>query len=163
MRSIKKFIIYFPVILVTLQVLANLWALADWDSYASAGWYLNLALGTNVMFCMFLLAFTFAFNFCTISRAAAIAEMAFAVNYVIVQQDNLYNILFQVIVGVAALVVTYLTYIKKFPMCNLSLVHKFFAYLTITGSCSRALDRWDNDVKSMAIKKHYNVVRNNRH
>ena len=155
MRLVKKFIIYFPVILVTLQVMANMLAIVWPSAYMASGWYLNLFIGTNVMFAIFLLAFTMAFNFCAISRAAAVAEILFAVNYIIVQQDNLYNILFQVVVGGMALLITYRQYIKKFPLCKLSLLHKFIAALFITGSCESALQRFERDITITVTRNHY--------
>ena len=155
MKLVKKFIIYFPIILVSLQVCANLLALISVNTYLSIGWYLNLFIGTNVMFAVFLAAFTFSFNFCNVSRAASIAEVLFALNYLIVQQDNLYNILFQVIVGLAALFITYRYYIKKFPLCRLSLLHKFIAAIFITGGCEKALKRFERDVTATVTRTHY--------
>ncbi len=156
MKPLKKFLIYFPVILVALQVIVNLYALIDRASYNAVGFYLNTFIGTNVFFGVFfgvfLVAFTFSFNFCAVSRWCAIGECLFALNYLIVQQDNLYNILFQVIVGVIALTITFRHFIRKFPLCKISLVHKFIACVFVTGSCQRGLIKWENDIESIVKK-----------
>lgn len=152
MKSVKKFLIYFPVILVSLQVLVNLYALIDRESYNSIGFYLNTFIGTNILFAFFLLLFTFSFNFCSVSRFAAIAEVLFGVFYLIIQEDNLYNILFQVVVGLGSLYLTYRYFIKKFPLCRVSLVHKFFGAVFLTGSCTKGLEKFEKDIESTLIK-----------
>ena len=105
-RYTRLAIVYFPVLLVTLQVAANLLFLAEPELYYSIGFYLNTFLGTNVLFALFLVLFTFSFGFCKISRSAAVVECLFGVNYLVVQEDNLYNILFQIIAGTAAIFLT---------------------------------------------------------
>jgi hypothetical protein len=155
MRKLKVFIIYFPVLLVSLQVIANMLALISWDIYNSIGFYLNTFLGTNMLFAFFLVAFTYMFKFCTISRVAAWTEVAFGVNYLIVQQDNLYNILFQIISGSLAVFFTFRHYIKKFPFCRLSLLTKFLLSIVATGSCAKGVEKWEKDLKNDLIKRHY--------
>lgn len=153
-KPVKIFIIYFPVVLVSLQVLVNLFALIDRTAYNAIGFYLNTFLGTNVLFSFFMLAFTFSFKFCAVSRWAAIAEVLFGVNYLVVQQDNLYNILFQIIVGAICLLLTYRYFTSKFPLCRISLLHKFFSYTILTGSCAKGLEIWEKDITATIIDKH---------
>jgi hypothetical protein len=158
MKQIKKFIIYFPVILVSLQVLMNLWALIDRPAYDAAGFYLNTFIGTNIFFSVFLVCFTWLWPFCKVSRWAAIAELAFAVNYFFVRQDNLYNILFQVIVGVVALILTYKHFTAKFPLCMISLFSRFIGWVVLTGSCSKALDKWESETKHIVKTTYHNAI-----
>jgi hypothetical protein len=155
MKRVKNFIIYFPVILVSIQVLVNIYALVDRPGYYAAGFYLNTFIGTNVLFALFLVAFTFSFNLCQVSRFASVAEILFAVNYLIVQEDNLYNIIFQLIVGIISLVLTYNYFIKKFPLCRISLLHKFFGAVVITGSCAKGLDIFERDIESTVKQQLY--------
>lgn len=142
-RKVKLFIVYFPVILVACQVLVNLMSFVWYDGYVAAGFYLNTLFGVNFLFARFLLAFTYWFKFCAVSRAAAWAELAFGINFMIVQQDNLYNILFQVIVGTAALILTFRHFIRRFPLCSLALVWTFLRSVTHTGSCSKGMELWE--------------------
>lgn len=155
MKTVRKFLVYFPVILVAMQVLVNLYALIDRESYNAAGFYLNTFVGTNIFFAVFLVAFTFSFNFCHVSRYAAVAELLFGIFYLIIQQDNIYNIMFQIVVGGGSLFFTYRHFIKKFPLCRVSLVHKFFGAIFLTGSCSKALDVWEQDIKTQITAQHY--------
>lgn len=141
--------------LVTGQVIVNLMSFIFPQAYMAAGFYLNLFFGTNVFFAIFLTVFTFKFQFCSVSRYAAIAELLFAVNFMVVQQDNLYNILFQVIVGVLALTATFFHYIKKFPMCRLSLLIKFYQRVIQKRSCEEGLSEWEADVKGHLLKRHH--------
>lgn len=141
--------------LVAGQVLVNLMSFVSPQAYIASGFYLNLFFGTNVFFAIFLIVFTFKFNFCAVSRYAAVAELAFAVNYMVVQQDNLYNILFQVIVGILALAATFFHYIKKFPMCRLSLLVKFYQRVIQKRSCEEGMNQWERDVKGHLLKRHH--------
>lgn len=109
----KQYLAYFPILLVLLQVVANLLYFINKDAYSSIGFYLSLMIGSNGLVAIFFLVYTFHFKFCKISRWAAIAECLFAINYLIIQEDNLYNILFQVIVGILAIVLTFNYYLKK--------------------------------------------------
>jgi hypothetical protein len=142
-KKLKIFIAYFPVILIAGQVITNLLYFIAPEFYSNYGFYLGLAFGTNLLFALFLVGFTYWFRFCTVSRYAAIAQLLFAVNYLCVQQDNLYNIIFQIVVGVLSLCLTFRFFMKKFPLCRISLFISFMSSLFATGSCTGALDRWD--------------------
>ena len=142
-KKIKLFIIYFPIILVSCQVLIDLLALINRPIYDKWGFYLSVFFGSNFLFSLFLLGFTYWFKFCAVSRAAAWAEILFTFNYLIVQQDNLYNILFQVIVGTAAIILTFRYFIEKFPLCSLALVWRFLRSVTKTKSCSKGMELWE--------------------
>lgn len=154
-KYFKLFVIYFPVVLVSCQVLVNLLSFVWPEGYMAAGFYLNTFFGTNVLFAIFLLIFCFMFRFCAVSRWAAGAELLFAVNYMVVQQDNLYNIMFQVIVGALAIAATFWHYVKKFPLCRLGLVVGFIRSVIAKGSCKKGLENWDRDIKSILLKNHY--------
>ena len=160
MRKGKLFIIYFPVILIVCQVLVNLLYFADQPLYLQLGFYLNTFFGTNVLFAILLVTYTQMWNFCAVSRWAAIAELFFAVNYMIVKQDNMYNIMFQVIVGTIAIGLTFRHYIKKFPLCRLGLFVRFIHDVTTKGSCKKGIEKWERDNKSIILKNH--VFNSNR-
>jgi len=142
-KRLKVFIAYFPVILITGQVFTNLLYFIAPDLYQSWGFYLSLAFGTNLLFALFLVGFTMWFRFCAVSRYAAYAQLLFALNYLIIQKDNIYNIMFQIIVGILALSLTFRFFMKKFPLCRMSLFMSFLSSLFASGSCTQALERWD--------------------
>jgi len=155
--KVNIFLSYFPVLLVTMQVICNLLSfVVSKNTYNQWGFYLNTLFGTNVLFAVFLLFFTFRLKFCSVSRAAAIAEVLFGINYLIVKEDNLYNILFQVIVGSVALVWTFRYYIRKFPLCKMSLMVTFFSSLFASkGDCRKGVDNWERHLYT-TIEKKYN-------
>lgn len=128
--------------------------LPEW--YMNNAFYLNHFFGCNMLFAIFLVAFTHWFKFCAISRYTAWAELLFGVNFLIVQEDNLYNILFQVIVGCFALIGTAVHYVKKFPFCRLSLVVSFFSSIISTGSCEDAFRHWDDKMQNKIDRKMFN-------
>lgn len=155
MKKAKLFIIHFPVILVSCQVIVNLLYFVWFNAYINAAFYLNTFFGTNVLFAVFLLAFTYWFRFCAVSRYSAWAEILFALNYMIVQQDSLYNILFQIIVGTIAIFLTTRFFVIRFPLCSVALVVRFLKSVTQTGSCKRGLDMWE--------KRTYHVIQTKSH
>lgn len=142
----KIFLCYFPILLVAGQVAIDVLSLVSPSTYTKAAFYLGAVFGTNVFVALFMLVFAFHFKFCLISRAAAIAEILFAVNFLVIQEDNLYNIMFQIIVGTLALLVTLRCYVKKFPLCRISLLYTFMACLIKSGSCTHAMDEWHKEV-----------------
>lgn len=150
-KKIKLFIIYFPVILVSCQVMVNLFSFVSFDAYVKAGFILNTLFGVNGLFALFMLAFTYWFKFCEVSRFAAWAEILFAGNYLIVQQDNLYNIMFQVIIGSIAILLTFRYFIKRFPLCSLALIWRFLDSVGKTKSCKKGMDLWE--------KRTYNTIK----
>lgn len=152
-KKIKLFVIYFPVILIAGQVMVNWLYFINEPLYLKLGFYLNMMFGTNGLTAAFLVAFTFMFKFCSISRWAAFGQLAFAVNYTIVKQDNLYNIWFQIIVGTIAVLITFRHYIAKFPMCRVALFVSFFESIVSKRSCEKGVEHWRGN-----IIKHYHAT-----
>lgn len=153
-KYLKIFIIYLPVILVSGQVLANLMSFVWPEGYADSAFYLNHFLGCNMLFAIFLVAFTHWFRFCAVSRYAAWAELAFGIFFMIVHEDNIYNIMFQIIVGTAALLLTFRHFVKQFPLCSVALVWDFFKSVTKKRSCSKGLELWENKTYHKISARH---------
>lgn len=155
-RVATALIAYFPVLLVSLQVLGNLLYFIDRDFYISKGFYLNLTIGTNLLFPIFMLAITLKFKFCSVSKWAATAECLFAIYYLVVQKDDVYNILFQITTGAIALVITFFHFIKKFPLCMAStwvnLIKHLLKSFFKEGDCSKGVTEWANDHRKIVSK-----------
>jgi hypothetical protein len=151
----KIFVVYFPVLLIAAQVGVNLLSFIAPDWYYAAGFYLNTMFGTNVLFAVFLMAFTLMFKFCAVSRWCAFAELCFAVNWMVVKEDGLYNIMFQVIVGILALAATFWHYVKKFPTCDVSVGAHFIVNVFKQASCRKSLDQWDKKVRGTYLNHHH--------
>lgn len=153
-KKVKLFIVYFPIVLVASQVLVNILSFVKPSWYSGGAFYLNTFFGTNVFFAIFLFLFTIQFKFCEVSRWASFAELLFAINYMVVQQDNLYNILFQVIAGTIALFLTGGHYANKFPLCKFGLFWKFIkSWFRSNGNCKKGIERWDGDIETIILKR----------
>lgn len=155
MRKEKIFLAYAPVGLLVCQILANILWFVDKSVYYKTAFYFNALVGSSLAFAIVLVLLTYLFKFCSVSRYAAIAQILFAINYLIVQQDNLYNIMFQIIIGLLAIIATFWHYVKKFPLCRLSLFTGFIASSIKKGSCKKGLEEWDRNVKSIILKQHH--------
>lgn len=156
MRKFRLFIIYFPVILIIGQVVCNLVYFISKETYYSWGFYLSLIFGTNLFFAAFLVVFTNVFRFCEVSKWAAWGQLAFAVFYLIRKTDDVNNIIFQIAVGTAAIIWTFRSYMKAFPLCRLSLLKAFIKSLFIK-KCDyeKANEHWKEYViKSYHATKH---------
>lgn len=141
---------------MSCQVAVNIMSFVWLDGYMKYAFYLNHFFGCNMLFAVFMVAFTHWFKFCALSRYAAWAELLFGINYLFVQEDNLYNILFQIIVGSVALLLTSIHYVKKFPFCKLSLVVSFLSSIFSTGSCEDAFRHWDDKMENKIDKHIFN-------
>lgn len=151
--SLKLFLVYFPLLLVACQVVADLWYLIDFDTYAKAYFYLGWVLGTNLLVSFFMVCYTEYFYFCAVSKWAARAELLFAFIYGIIQQDNIYNIAFQIVIGIVAIHLTIRYYAHKFPLCRLGLLWNFINNVRKKGSCVKGIERHDMDVKNLLRTK----------
>ncbi len=152
----KIFIKYFSIILLSLQVIADLIWVFSPVFYDNIKFYLDVITGTNFFVSLYFVVFIQLYKFCSISKYAAIAEVLFAIAYMVIQEDNIYNIVFQIIIGVLALLITFKKYVKKFPMCTISLVSKFFKNLMVSSSCTEAIKRFELDVAKETDKKIFN-------
>jgi hypothetical protein len=108
-KLLKISIIYTPIILIIGQVICNLLYIALPNFYSK--WYYVIAtlFGTNLICSVLMVGLTYHFKFCKVSRAAAISQVIFCLFYLAVSKDDIYNITFQVVVGIAALILTIIT------------------------------------------------------
>ena len=163
MKRFKLYIVYCPVLLLALQVIANILYFVSADVYNAVAYELASVIGVNLMTALFMAAICFFFNFCRVSRAAAVAEILFALNDVLVKNDDVYNIVFQVIIGMAALSVTVLLYMKKFPRCNISIAVDYFKNVVVRkGDCGKALGDWERDQHQYLKAKYERNTYHNR-
>ena len=151
----KIFIAYFPVFLIAGQVLINLMSFVFPSAYMEAGFYLNTFFGVNVWFAVMLVVMTQLFSFCNVSKWAARGELLFAINFLIIKEDNFYNIMFQIIVGFIAILLTVIYYTKKFPKCNLVVGGKFIKDSFKKGSCQKSIEHFDRQIMRSMLKDHH--------
>lgn len=159
-RKIKIFLAYSPVLLLAVQMVANIVWFIDPTFYYMVGFYLNALFGSSLFLGAILVGFTQLFPFCYVSRYAAFAQVLFTVNYMVVQQDNLYNIMFQIIVGALALLATFGYYANKFPLCQLGLLKRFIRNITKEKSCEKGISLYHQETKKLI--RHRNDLTRNR-
>lgn len=90
------------------QVAANILYIAAPDFYSGAYPYLATFFGINIIGAVLMTALTFYFHFCSVSRLAAAVQILFCLVYMVFPDRELYNLVVQILVGVAALITTFL-------------------------------------------------------
>lgn len=146
----KIYMAYFPFVLVCIQFLINVAFLLGMTNDRVL-FYANTFFGTNFFFAVFLVCYTNFFHFCRIYRWASYAELALAIDVIVVQDDSVYNIVFQCIIIACALILTALSYSKLFPTCMMSMVTIFIKkVLKNKFHCEKALE----DFKENRYKVH---------
>lgn len=129
MKYFSKIVIaYFPILLTFFQLLINLIYFINKDFYVDYSFYFSNMFGQSLIFSLFLVLYTYFFKFCSILRITAITQLIICILYLIIQNDNIYNILFQIIVAVLSLLMTVYYYVKKYPKCRISLYIKAKKY-----------------------------------
>ena len=101
-------------ILLAGQVAANLLYMADMDSYAKLYPYIGTFFGFNMIAALRSLAISHYFNFCRVTKAADIAQIVFGVFYMCFPNKEEYNLSIQVLVGIAALLVTFINFVMQY-------------------------------------------------
>lgn len=71
----------------------------------NAGWIAAL-FGSNLIYGLAFTALTYRFEFCSVSRLAAIAQVIFPLLYIFVTKDDSYNTAVQIIGGVYVILFT---------------------------------------------------------
>jgi len=136
----KLYMAYFPFVLVCIQFLINVALLLGLDN-PEILYYLNAMFGTNFFFAVFLVCYTNFFHFCRISKWASFAELALAIDVMVVKNETTYNLIFQTIIIICAIIATLLYYGDKFPSCMMSLYTMFLKKVIKNGfHCEKALE-----------------------
>jgi len=146
----KIYMAYFPFVLVCIQFLINVAFLLGMTN-DKVLYYANACFGTNFFFAVFLVCYTNFFHFCRISRWASYAELALAIDVVIIKDETIYNVIFQTIIIGCALLITALSYSRIFPTCMMSMVTIFIKKMVKNKfHCEKALE----DFKDSRYKIH---------
>jgi len=149
----KIYMAYFPFVLVCIQFLINVALLLGLEN-PEVLYYLNAMFGTNFFFAVFLVCYTNFFHFCIISKWASFAELALAIDVMVVKNETTYNIVFQSVIMICGIIVTLLSYSDKFPTCLMSLhalfIKKIFKHRF---DCVKSLHEFKEDVYNRNYKK----------
>lgn len=117
-RIAKILIVNFPILIVAGQVAANIVYLIDADFYSRQSFYFSGAFGLNWVTAAFMIAFTFYFRFCSISRVCAVAEGLFSIGDFFIRDNEFYNIFLQVLGGGLALLITLILFFSNGQRSN---------------------------------------------
>jgi hypothetical protein len=138
-KNIYRWVLkYSAIIVIVLQVAANLTFFIDKDFYNSNGFYLNFAAGTNMFIPVVLFCLVFYYNYCAVSRICAGAEVLITLYWVIAQKDDIHNILVQITLGAAALILT----IALYSNIGKNKVVRFFLHSITESSCARGINKF---------------------
>ncbi len=156
----KLYMAYFPFVLVCCQFIINCLFLLGLDNQTFL-YYANALFGTNFFFAVFLVCYTQFFYFCRISKWAAFVEVLLAIDVIVVRNDNIYNLVFQTIILIAAIMLTLLQYSKVFPTCLMSL-HTMFIRKVIKNKfdCVKSLEDFKDASYKTHLKKYSHHGRN---
>lgn len=147
-------IAYFPIVLTSSQLLINLGFIFDMipPSYL---FVLNTFFGVNIFFAWFLVLYTRFFSFCIVSRFAAYAELILAFDVLLVNSEHIYNLIFQSIVLFIGVSTSLYYYIRKYPMCLISM-HLRFVRLAVKNGfhCEKTIKEMKDKSYNYYLRKY---------
>jgi hypothetical protein len=106
-KKILTFIVAYSFVIITsVQLFVNLVFILAPEFYMRNSFYFSQVGGLSVSYLLPMLAVAFLFKFCTISRVCAVAQVILTVLWLVIQEDNVYNITAQITIGIFALLFT---------------------------------------------------------
>jgi hypothetical protein len=103
-KKILTFIVAYSFVIITsVQLFVNLVFILAPEFYMRNSFYFSQVGGLSVSYLLPMLAVAFLFKFCTISRVCAVAQVILTVLWLVIQEDNVYNITAQITIGIFAL------------------------------------------------------------
>jgi hypothetical protein len=87
--------------------LVNILYLINKEIYYKYFFILSQIAGLSISYLIPMLAVVFLLKFCYVSRICAIAQVILTILWLVIQEDNMYNITAQLIIGFLALLFTY--------------------------------------------------------
>lgn len=115
-ERVKIAMVFSPIVLLAGQVLSNLLYMCMPDMYIKLYPVLGTFFGFNMIAALLMTSITYYFNFCKVSRAAAISQIVFGIFYMVFPEKETYNLIIQVLVGIAALLVTFINFVMQYKI-----------------------------------------------
>jgi len=115
-ERLKIAMIFSPIVLLGGQVLSNLLYMGLPNIYLKLYPVLGTFFGFNMIAAILMTSMTYYFNFCKVSRAAAISQIIFGIFYMFFPDKEIYNLIIQVLVGIAALLVTFINFVMQYQV-----------------------------------------------
>jgi hypothetical protein len=89
-----------------VQLFVNLLFVFQKEFYLKYSFYFANTTGTSLIYILLLNCVVFLLPYCKASRICAVAQIIMSILWLIIQEDNIYNITSQIIIGVLALLFT---------------------------------------------------------
>ncbi len=113
MKKLLTFIVAYSFVIITgVQLLVNLISIFFREFYYKNWFIIANLVGVSFIYLIPMIAVVFLLKFCYVSRICAIAQVILTILWLVIQEDNMYNITAQLIIGFLALFFTYFK-IKK--------------------------------------------------
>jgi hypothetical protein len=108
MKKILTFIVAYSFVIITsVQLLANIISIFFREFYYKNWFLIANLVGVSFIYLIPMVAVVFLLKYCYVSRICAIAQVILTVLWLVIQEDNLYNITAQITIGTLSLLFTY--------------------------------------------------------
>jgi hypothetical protein len=97
---------YSFVIITSVQLLANIICIVNKEFYYEHWFIIANLVGFSIIYLIPMVAVAFLFKFCIPSRICAITQVVLSILWLIIQEDNTYNITAQIVIATLALFLT---------------------------------------------------------
>ena len=113
MKKVLTFIVAYSFVIITImQLFVNVLYIVNKDFYYKNYFLFAQLVGFSFAYLIPMVSVAFLFKFCTPSRICAIAQFILAILWLIIQEDNLYNITAQLTISTIALTMTFKKLVK---------------------------------------------------
>ena len=107
MKKVLTFIVAYSFVIITsMQLFVNLIFIFNKEFYYKYWFYFSQIAGLSIVYLIPMLAVVFLLKFCTPSRICAIGQLILSILWLVIQEDNIYNITAQITIGTVALLFT---------------------------------------------------------
>ncbi len=107
MKKVLTFIVAYSFVIITIvQLLVNILAILNPNFYYKNMFIISNLVGFSFAYLIPMVSVAFLLKFCKVSRICAVAQIILSLLWLIIQEDNIYNITAQIIIGGLALLFT---------------------------------------------------------
>lgn len=146
-------LVYSPIALMVIQLLANLMYFLMPTLYASFYDVIANYAGSGVLFTVPLLFLVYCRAFCSVSRLAAWSLFFNSLLYTMIGKWEFWNNTIQIISSIVAFILTIYFYTEKFPRCTLAGLRRLAHNFIKTHSCTQAFNDLKDEHKDLLRTK----------
>lgn len=113
MKKVLKFIVAYSFVIITfVQLFINFIFIFNKEFYLKYSFYFSNTIGSGLIYIILLNCVVFLLPYCPPSRICGIAQLILAILWLIIQEDNIYNITAQITISTIALIMTFKKLLK---------------------------------------------------